>query len=165
MLTDAYSAEYGHAMGGVVNTVTRSGTNDYHASAFWFFRNRTLDARDHFASVNPPESRHQFGGDLSGPILKDKLFFFLNTEEQLRHFPLVSSIINPTAISGFGANARWSAAVLRTRHPGRLRRSNAPLLMHSCRPFSQPCRVPRTSKRLSARLIGVPLTRTRSAST
>ncbi len=107
VLTDAYSAEYGHAMGGVVNTVTRSGTNGYHASGFWFFRNRTLDARDHFASINPPESRHQFGGDLSGPIVKDKLFFFLNTEEQIRDFPLVSSIINPTAISGSGANARW----------------------------------------------------------
>jgi len=107
VLTDAYSAEYGNAMGGVVNTVTRSGSNDFHASGFWFFRNRTLDARDPFASINPPEVRNQFGGDLSGPIIKNKLFFFLNTEEQLREFPLVSSIINPSVISGSGANAKW----------------------------------------------------------
>ncbi|MFZ0592277.1 MAG: carboxypeptidase regulatory-like domain-containing protein, partial [Bryobacteraceae bacterium] len=107
VLTNAYSAEYGHAMGGVVNTVTRSGTNQYHVSGFWFFRNRTLNARDPFAAINPPEVRNQFGGDLSGPIVKNKVFFFFNTEEQLRDFPLVSSIINPSVISGSGANATW----------------------------------------------------------
>lgn len=99
VLSDAYSAEYGRALGGVVNTVTRSGTNDYHGTGYWFFRNRTLDARDPFASFNPPEVRHQFGGSISGPIIKDRVFLFLNTEEQLRNFPLVSSIINPAAIN------------------------------------------------------------------
>src|SRR6202012_3038353 len=69
VLTDAYSAEYGHAMGGVINTVTRSGTNDIHGAGFWFFRNRTLNARDPFTTVNPPEVRNQFGGDISGPII------------------------------------------------------------------------------------------------
>ncbi len=49
----------------------------------------------------------QFGGDISGPIVKDKGFFFFNTEEQLREFPLISSIINPSLISGSGANATW----------------------------------------------------------
>ncbi len=99
VLSDAYSAEYGRALGGVVNTVTRSGTNDFHGTAFWFFRNRTLDARDPFASFNPSEYRHQFGGSISGPVVKDKLFFFLNTEEQIREFPLLSSIINPSVIN------------------------------------------------------------------
>lgn len=107
VLSDAYTAEYGNAMGGVVNTVTRSGTNDFHASGFWFFRNRTLDARDPFAPVNPPEVRNQFGGDLSGPIIKDKVFFFFNTEEQLREFPLVSSIINPSVISTASGTPTW----------------------------------------------------------
>ncbi|HEX4164685.1 MAG TPA: carboxypeptidase regulatory-like domain-containing protein [Bryobacteraceae bacterium] len=107
VLTDSYSAEYGNAMGGVVNTVTRSGTNDFHASGFWFFRNRTLNARDPFASVNPPEVRNQLGGDLSGPIIKNKVFFFVNTEEQLRDFPLVSSIINPSVISAASGTPRW----------------------------------------------------------
>ena len=100
VLSNAYSAEYGRALGGVINTVTRSGTNDYHGTAYWFFRNRTLDARDRFASFNPAEVRHQFGGSLGGAVIKDKLFFFLNTEEQLRDFPLVSSIISPAAIDG-----------------------------------------------------------------
>ena len=99
VLSDGYSAEYGRALGGVVNTVTRSGTNNYHGTGYWFFRNRTLDARDPFATINPQESRHQFGGSVSGPVIKDKLFFFLNTEEQLRDFPLVSSIISPSAIN------------------------------------------------------------------
>ncbi|HEX4750847.1 MAG TPA: carboxypeptidase regulatory-like domain-containing protein [Bryobacteraceae bacterium] len=107
VLTDSYSAEYGNAMGGVVNTVTRSGTNSYHGSGFWFFRNRTLDARDPFAAVNPPEVRNQFGGDISGPIIKDKVFFFFNTEEQLRTFPLVSSIINPSVISTATGVPTW----------------------------------------------------------
>ncbi|MBV8834365.1 MAG: TonB-dependent receptor [Acidobacteriaceae bacterium] len=99
VLTDAYSAEYGRALGGVVNTITRSGSNNFHGTAYWFFRNRTLDARDPFASFNPAEARHQFGGSLSGPIVKDKLFYFVNTEEQRRNFPLVSSIINPSIIN------------------------------------------------------------------
>jgi hypothetical protein len=99
VLSDSYSAEFGRALGGVVNTVTRSGTNDLHGTAYWFFRNRTLDARDPFATFNPHEARHQFGGSIGGAIIKDKLFFFGNTEEQLRDFPLVSSIINPNVIN------------------------------------------------------------------
>ena len=99
VLSSAYSAEYGRATGGVVNTVTRSGTNKLGGTAFWFFRNRTLNARDPFSLINPSEVRHQFGGSIHGPVVKDKLFFFLNTEEQRRQFPLVSSIINPAAIN------------------------------------------------------------------
>jgi hypothetical protein len=98
VLSSAYSAEYGRATGGIVNTVTRSGSNTFSGTAFWFFRNRTLNARDPFSAINPSEYRHQFGGGIGGPIVKDKLFFFLNTEEQRREFPLVSSIINPAAI-------------------------------------------------------------------
>lgn len=99
VLSDAYTAEYGHAIGGVVNTVTRSGTNDLHGTAYWFFRNRTLNARDPFSSFNPSEYRHQFGGSLAGPIVKNKLFYFVNTEEQIRQFPLISSIIKPSVIN------------------------------------------------------------------
>jgi hypothetical protein len=105
VLSDSYSAEFGRALGGIVNTVTRSGTNDLHGTAYWFFRNRTLDARDPFATFNPHEVRHQFGGSIGGAFIKDKLFFFANTEEQLRDFPLVSSIINPSVINS--ANLSW----------------------------------------------------------
>jgi hypothetical protein len=87
------TAEFGRASGGVVNTVTRSGTNDIHGTAYWFFRNRTLNARDRYATVNPPEVRHQAGASIGGPIKKDKLFYFLNTEVQRRSFPMASSLV------------------------------------------------------------------------
>ncbi|MEI9815138.1 MAG: hypothetical protein WDO18_21920 [Acidobacteriota bacterium] len=80
--------------------MTKSGTNSYHGSGFWFFRNRTLNAKDPFAPYNPPEWRHQTGGSIGGPIVKNKLFFFGNTEVTRRNFPLVSSIVNSQFYSG-----------------------------------------------------------------
>src|SRR5262249_60092762 len=62
VLTSGYSAEFGRAVGGVINTVTKSGTNDIHATAYWFYRNQVFNARDRYAAINPPESRHQAGG-------------------------------------------------------------------------------------------------------
>lgn len=99
VLTGAYSAEFGRASGGVVNTITKSGTNDIHGTFFWFFRNRTLNAIDRYAIVNnapydPPEVRHQTGGTLGGPIIKNKLFAFFDTELQRRHFPMADFLIN-----------------------------------------------------------------------
>lgn len=99
VLNSGYSAEYGRATGGIVNTVTRSGSNSYHGTLYWFFRNRTLNARDRYASFNPPEYRHQAGASIGGPIIKNKLFFFANTEITRRNFPLASSLTSyPTVI-------------------------------------------------------------------
>jgi hypothetical protein len=101
-----YSAEFGRGAGGVVNLLTRSGTNEFHGSAYWFFRNRTLNAIDLFSKLlvngvstpyNPPEYRHQFGGRVAGPIVKDKLFFFSSYEGTIRNFPLVSSMFSESA--------------------------------------------------------------------
>jgi hypothetical protein len=98
VLSSSYAAEFGRASGGVVNTITKSGTNEVHGTAFEFFRNRTLNARDPsgtgIAAINPPEVRHIFGGTIGGPIKKDKLFVFFDTEVQRRHFPMVDEIIN-----------------------------------------------------------------------
>ena len=96
MLSNGFSAEFGRAMGGVINTVTRSGSNDMHGTAYWYFRNRTLNAMDRYApkGLNPSEWRHQAGGSLGGPIVKDKLFFFANTEIVKRNFPAINRIIN-----------------------------------------------------------------------
>jgi len=87
-----YSAEYGHAVGGIVNTVTRTGSNELHGTAYWFFRNRTLDARDRYATINPDEVRHQAGASIGGALIKNKLFYFVNGEFTRRNFPMVSSI-------------------------------------------------------------------------
>ncbi|MBB5056969.1 hypothetical protein HDF16_001654 [Granulicella aggregans] len=95
--TSGYSAEFGHAAGGIINTLTKSGTNSFHGSAFEFFKNRTLNATDPYSldsagnSFNPPNWRHQVGGSVGGPIIKDKLFFFGNTEITRESRPLVSS--------------------------------------------------------------------------
>ena len=95
VVSNNYSAEFGRAMGGVVNTVTRSGTNDLHGTAFWFFRNQDFNARDPFAATNPDESRHQFGASLGSHIIRDKLFYFFNYEGMRRDFPLIASITSP----------------------------------------------------------------------
>lgn len=78
-----FEAEYGRSAGGVVNVVTKSGTNAFHGSAFDYFRNSAIDARNYFNSVGLPQDpfhNNQFGGSLSGPIVTDKLFFFVDYE-------------------------------------------------------------------------------------
>ena len=79
-----YSAEYGRGSGGVLNSITRSGTPAFHGSLFEFFRNNKLDARDYFDSEEPPPfRRNQFGFTLTGPLVKDRTFF-LGSFEGLR---------------------------------------------------------------------------------
>ena len=83
VLTSNYSAEYGKTSGGVVNAITRSGTNQFHGSAYEFLRNSALDARNYFDDHTqpiPPFKRNQFGGTIGGPIFKDKTFFFADYE-------------------------------------------------------------------------------------
>ena len=82
VLTSNYSAEYGKTSGGVVNAITRSGTNDWHGSAYEFLRNSALDARNYFDTTSspPPFKRNQFGGALGGPIIKNHTFFFADYE-------------------------------------------------------------------------------------
>jgi len=87
------SAEYGRASGGVVNTVTRSGTNDLHGTGYWFYRNQNFIAHDPYANLNPDEWRLQSGASLGGHIIKDKLFYFFNAEFTRRNAPLVDSIV------------------------------------------------------------------------
>jgi outer membrane receptor protein involved in Fe transport len=78
-----FEAEYGRSAGGVINVVTKSGTNDIHGSAFEFFRNNALDARNFFnptSQQQEPFHNNQFGASLGGPIYKDKTFFFVDYE-------------------------------------------------------------------------------------
>jgi hypothetical protein len=102
VVSSNFLAEYGKASGGVVNTVTRSGSNNLTGTLYWFFRNRTLNATDITANgINPPEWRHQAGASVGGPIKRDKLFYFFNGELTRRNEPLVSSNLL-TAISSTG---------------------------------------------------------------
>jgi outer membrane receptor protein involved in Fe transport len=105
-----YSAEYGRSAGGVVNAVTKSGSNQLHGEAFWFYRSSDFGAFNPFQTVvvpvggvftsvpiKPVDKRHQFGGNIGGPIIKDKLFFFFNADQQLRNFPGVANASNASA--------------------------------------------------------------------
>jgi hypothetical protein len=76
--TSNYSAEYGASAGAVVNVVTKSGTNQFHGSAFEFLRNNKMDARDYFLPVTsqqPLYIQHQYGGSLGGPIIRNRAWF------------------------------------------------------------------------------------------
>ena len=76
----ALPAEYGFSAGGVINMVTKSGTNQYHGTAYEFLRNDKLDARNTFAATKPPFRYNQFGASAGGPVIKNRTFFFGNWE-------------------------------------------------------------------------------------
>jgi hypothetical protein len=96
IITNGYAAEYGRASGGVVNIITRSGSNNLHGTAFGFLRNRNIQAVNPFSTVSSPAyTRVQTGATLSGPIKKDKTFFFFSFETTRRH---------ETGFSSIGAN-------------------------------------------------------------
>src|SRR5712691_13508068 len=77
VVTNSFSADYGRAMGGVINIATKSGTNKLNGSGFEFFRNSKMDARNFFDVGDPPPfTRHQYGGVGGGPLRRNKIFFF-----------------------------------------------------------------------------------------
>jgi hypothetical protein len=80
--TSNYNAEYGRASGSYINVATKSGGNQIHFTLFEFFRNSALDARNFFANTGPkpPFRFNDFGGNVGGPIIKDKTFYFVNYE-------------------------------------------------------------------------------------
>ncbi len=85
---NSYSAELGHAGNGLISVVTKSGTNDFHGTLFWYFRDKGLNATDLIRKINSqpkePLHVHQFGGAAGGPILRNKLFFFAGYDAQRR---------------------------------------------------------------------------------
>ncbi len=88
LLTNGFAAEYGNYSGGLINAITKSGTNEWHGSAFDFLRNNALDSRNFFDPTRGVYRRNQFGGTFGGPIVKDKLFFFVDYQgtRQLQGF-------------------------------------------------------------------------------
>ncbi len=109
--TSNFSAEYGRSAGGVVNAVTKSGTNQIHGEGFWYLNSSDFAAFSPFQTavvpasgggfttipIKPPDKRHQFGGSLGGPIITDRLFWFFSGDAQKRNFPGVANASNPGA--------------------------------------------------------------------
>lgn len=117
--SDDYSAEYGHAGGAVVNVITKSGTNDFHGTAFEFYRDRSLNAEDLINKTRgqpkSPYHFNQFGGDLGGPIVKDKAFFFFDYDGQRNIFPNFTFLNLPRGFAPSDAFQQSALAYLTAR--------------------------------------------------
>mgnify|MGYP003693932175 CR=1 FL=1 len=125
--TNLYSAETGRTLGGVINILTKSGSNEFHGTAYDYVRNDRFDSRSYFAATKPKLSQNQFGGSIGGPIRSDRTFFFVDYEG-LRSTQGVANLITvPTARMrrrGFLRTVRWNLrsdrpaenAVCRQRH-------------------------------------------------
>jgi hypothetical protein len=109
VVNNSFGAEYGRALGGIVNIVTKSGTNSYHGSIYDYFQNNALNARSLLQPEPQPNTlrQNQFGVTFGGPIKRDKTFFFANYEGQRRG---ESPTYPPVLISNIGTiNAAKSA--------------------------------------------------------
>ena len=108
ILTNNYAAEYGASAGGVIVETTKSGTNQFHGSAYEFLRNNDMDAPGYFAPIRDgakvsPELRYNvFGGTVGGPIRKDKTFFFFDYEGQRLRTGSTTTLTVPTALQRTG---------------------------------------------------------------
>lgn len=128
VLSSNYSAEYGRTSGGVVNAITRSGTNQFHGDAYWFLRDEDFDARNFFDTNRPPFHRNQFGASAGGPIRKDRTFFFGDYEGIRQALGVTSKNHVPSADARNGiihnADGR---PVLRASGPARSKLRGLPL--------------------------------------
>ncbi|MGC2152712.1 MAG: TonB-dependent receptor, partial [Terriglobales bacterium] len=87
-----YTAETGHSLGPQMNIITKSGTNAFHGTVFEYLRNDAVDAKDYFATASEPLRLNQFGGNLGGPLIKNKVFFFANYEGDRTHVTLFNAL-------------------------------------------------------------------------
>src|SRR2546429_6598848 len=86
VVTNSFAPEFGRSSGGVVNVVTKSGTNDWRGNLFGFLRHKSFQARNPFAPITkPPFTRAQYGATLGGPLVKDRTFIFASFEQRQRH--------------------------------------------------------------------------------
>ncbi len=87
--SNTYGAELGRAGGAVVNVVTKSGSNHWHGTGFYFLRDSVLGASPAFVGFKPNDQQHQFGGTFGGPIKRNKVFFFAGFDQHIFHVPAV----------------------------------------------------------------------------
>lgn len=102
VLSSTYPAEYGRSSGGVINAITRSGSNQFHGSVYEFLRNSALDAHNFFDTTRPPFKRNQFGATAGGPIFKDHTFIFGNYEGLRQSLGITQVNTVPTATARAG---------------------------------------------------------------
>jgi hypothetical protein len=114
---NAYSAEYGRAGGTVINVVTKSGTNEFHGSAFEFFRDKSLNGNSYAQKIKTPIGPrlpfrvNQFGGSLGGPIVKEKAFFFVSYDGQRQTIPNEVVVTAPANLPSDAATQQGLALV------------------------------------------------------
>lgn len=122
--TSNYSAEYGRSAGGVINTVTKSGNNNIHGEGYFYDRDNVWGAANAFTAINvqtapgvftsqnfkPTDWRKMAGGAVGGPVIKDKLFFFMAYDWYHRNFPGVAVASNPGGANGFFAPQTTSSS-------------------------------------------------------
>jgi outer membrane receptor protein involved in Fe transport len=125
--SNAYSAELGHAGGAVINVVTKSGTNQFHGTVFEFFRDRGLNANDPINKQRGlarfPYHFNQFGGNLGGPIIREKIFFFFDYDGQ--HNTLPNTVFLPVGLPvSPTANQQAAFNYLQTRANSWIRTQN-----------------------------------------
>jgi hypothetical protein len=100
VITNNFNAEYGRNTGAIIDVITRGGSNQFHGDAYWFGRYNALGARDFFNPGPAPQDpyvRNDFGFSVGGPIIKDRTFFFINSEYQRFRTTLTESRTVPTA--------------------------------------------------------------------
>ncbi len=124
VVTNNVSAEYGNYAGGVVNITTKSGGNAFHGSAYEYLRNKVLNANDYFNNKNglprAPLVQNQFGGTLSGPIMRDKTFFYFGAERQVvRSNQRVQSVVPTDAMLNGDFSLPGLPAIYDQTQPGR----------------------------------------------
>jgi Carboxypeptidase regulatory-like domain/TonB dependent receptor len=105
VVTSGGIAEFGRASGGVVNILTRSGGNDWRGNLYGFFRNQRFDARNPLAPTKDLLTQAQYGGTLSGPVRRDRTFFFTNFEQTRRNYSAVLTIA-PAAVNSINNRLR-----------------------------------------------------------
>jgi hypothetical protein len=107
-----FSAEFGRAAGGTVNAVTKSGTNQSRGEAFYYFRDDSLQEKEPFATSKPEERRQQFGFSVGGPLVRDRTFYFVNFDQQLRDFPGFVRAGNEASFYGGACTAPGCASTI-----------------------------------------------------
>ena len=112
VLTNNFDAEYGNYSGGIINVVTKSGSNRVHGSAFEFLRNTDLDARNFFSPERGFYRQNQFGGTVGGPIKKNKLFFFLDYQGTRNAQGIDTGLISVPTRAERSGNFRDAASTL-----------------------------------------------------